>query len=51
MSAPLVADIDDLTWVLHLLQIKRIFHEFSSCCRYRTSYMSAPLSADIMDLT
>ena len=43
--------IDDLMWVLLLLQIKRILHELSSCCRYRTSYMSAPLVADIVDLT
>ena len=38
MSAPLVADIEDL-------------HKCSSCCRYRGSYMSAPLVADIEDLT
>ena len=38
MSAPLVADIEDL-------------HICSSCCRYRGSYMSAPLVADIEDLT
>ena len=37
MSAPLVADIEDLTC--------------SSCCRYRGSYMSAPLVAVIDDLT
>ena len=30
--------------------IKRILHECSSCCRYRGSYMSAPLVADIGDL-
>ena len=35
---PLVADIDDL-------------HECSSCCRYRGSYMSVPIVADIEDLT
>ena len=38
MSAPLVADIEDLTLVLSLLQIKRILHEYSSF-------------ADIEDLT
>ena len=43
--------IEDLTWVLLLLQIKRIKHECSSCCRYRGSNMSAPLVADIEDLT
>ena len=26
-------------------------YEWSSCCRYRGSYMSAPLVADIEDLT
>ena len=51
MSAPLVADIDDLTCVLLLLQIKMILHECSSCCRYRVSYMSAHFVADIEDLT
>ena len=49
MSAPLVADIEDLTKVL--LQILRILHECSSFCKYRESYMSAPLVADIEDLT
>ena len=39
MSAPLVADIEDLTQVLLLLQI------------YRGSYIGAPLVADIEDLT
>ena len=38
MSAPLVA-------------VLRILHECSFCCRYRGSYMSAPLVADIEDLT
>ena len=38
MSAPLVADI-------------MILHECSSCCRYRGSYMSVSLVADIEDLT
>ena len=38
MRDPLVADIDDL-------------HECSSCCRYRGSYMSVPIVADIEDLT
>ena len=38
MSAPLVADIEDLTGVL-------LF------CRYRGSYMSALLVEDIEDLT
>ena len=36
MSAPLVADKEDL-------------YECSPCCRYRGSYMSAPLVADIED--
>ena len=51
MIIPLVADKEDLTCVLPLLQIKRILHEHSSCCRYRGSYLSAPLVADIEDLT
>ena len=51
MNAPLVADIENLTGVLPLLQKKRIFHECSSCCRYRGSYMSASLVAHIEDLT
>ena len=38
MSAPLVAD-------------KETLHECSHCCRYRGSYMSAPLVADVEDLT
>ena len=38
MSAPLAADIEDLT-------------ECFPCCRYRGSYMSASLVADIEDLT
>ena len=38
MSALPVADIDDLTRVL-------------PCCRYRGSYISAHLVADIEDLT
>ena len=38
MTDPLVANIEDL-------------HECSSCCRCRGSYMSAPLVADIEDLT
>ena len=50
MSVPLVACIEDLTWVPLLLQIKRIIHECSSCCRYRGSYISAPLVADLKDL-
>ena len=41
MSAPLVADIEDPTCVVPLVQIKRILHECSPCCRYRGSYMSA----------
>ena len=49
MRAPLLADIEDLTGGF-LLQIKRIIHECSSCCRYRGSYMSAPIVADIEDL-
>ena len=51
MGTPLVADIEDLTRALLLLQIKRILHECSPCCRYRGSYMSDPLVADIEDLT
>ena len=51
MGAPLVADIEDLTWVLLLLQIWRILHECSSCYRYGGSYMSAPLVTDMEDLT
>ena len=51
MDAPLVADIEDLTLVIRLLQIKRTLHERSACCRYRGSYMSAPLVADIDDRT
>ena len=51
MSAPLVADIEDLTRALLLLQIKRILLERSSCCRYSGSYTSAPLVADVEDLT
>ena len=38
MSAPLDAVIE-------------ILHECSPCCSYRGSYMSAPLVADIEDLT
>ena len=38
MSAPLVVDME-------------ILHECSSCCRYRVSYMSSPLAADIGGLT
>ena len=33
------------------LQVWRILHECSSCCRYGGSYLSAPLVADIEDLT
>ena len=51
MSVTLVADIEDLTRVFPLLQIKRILHECSPCCRYRGSYTSVPLVADIEDLT
>ena len=51
MSAPLVADKEDLTGVLTLLQIFRILHECSPCCRYRGSYRSAHLVAYIEDLT
>ena len=51
MSAPLVADLEDLILVLLLLHIKRILHECSSCCRYGGSYMSAPLVVEIEDLT
>ena len=47
MSAPLVVEIEVLTCVLLLLQIKRFLHQCSSCCRYKGSYMSAPLVADI----
>ena len=49
MNASLVADIEDLS--APLMQIYRILHEYSPCCRYRGSYMSAPLVADIEDLT
>ena len=38
MSAPLVADIE-------------VLHECSSCCRYNGSYMSAPLVANIEELS
>ena len=38
MSAPLVADIEDITRVL-------------PCCRIRGSHIHAPLVADIEDLT
>ena len=51
MSFPLVADIENLTCVLLLLQILRILHECFSCYRYRGYYMSAPLVTDIEDLT
>ena len=51
MSALLVADIEDLRCVLPLLQIWRILHECSSCCRYRGSHMSAPFVSDIEKLT
>ena len=51
MSAPLVADKENRTGVLLLLKIKRTLHECSSCCRYKGSYMSAPLVADMEDLT
>ena len=51
MSLPLVADIEDLTYVLPLLQISRILHKCSPCCRYRGSYMCGHLVADIEDLT
>ena len=37
--------------MLLLLQIQRILHECSSCCRHRGSYTSDPLVADIEDLT
>ena len=51
MSSPLVADIEDLTSVLILLHIKRILYGYSLNCIYRGSYMSAPLVADIKELT
>ena len=65
MGAPLVADIEDLTWVLLLLQIWRILHECSPCCifggwilhecspccRYRGTYMNATPVANMEDLT
>ena len=50
MISPFVADIEDIT-VLPLLQISRILHECSPCCRYTGSYMSASLVADIEDIT
>ena len=49
MSAPLVADILDLTRVLALLQIYRILHECSHCCRYRGSYMSAHVLLNLLN--
>ena len=51
MSDPFVADIEDLTLMLVLLHIYRILRECFSCCRYRGSYMSAPLAADREGLT
>ena len=51
MSAALVVDMRDLPQVFTLLQIYRILHECSPCCRYRESYTSVPLVADIEDLT
>ena len=48
MSAPLVADIEDLTRVLLLLQIK-ILHECSPCCKYRGSYMSAHVLLNLLN--
>ena len=51
MNAPLVADIEDLTSMLLLLQNKRILHECHPCCRYRGSYINAPLVAELEDLT
>ena len=51
MSVPLVEAIEDLTSVLLLLQIWRILHGCSSCCRYIGNYMSATLVAGIGDLT
>ena len=51
MSSPLVADIEDLTSVLIMLNIKRILYGCSPYCIYRGSYMRAPLVADIEELT
>ena len=51
MSASLVADIEELHECSPLLQILRTLHVCLSCCRYKGSYMSAPLVADIKDLT
>ena len=49
MSAPFVADIEDLTWVLPLLQIYRILHECPTCCRYRGHYMSAHVLLNLLN--
>ena len=51
MDATLVVDIEDATWMLLLLRIKRILHGCYSCCGYRGSYMYATLVADIEDPT
>ena len=51
MSAPLVADKEELTCKLPLLQIKSNLHECSPSFKYRGFYTSAPLVADIEDLT
>ena len=48
MSALLVADIEDLTCALPLLQIWRILHECSTCCRYRGSYISAHVLLNLL---
>ena len=50
-SAPLVADIEGLTGVLLLLQMRRVLHECSSFCKFRGSYISASLAAYKEDLT
>ena len=51
MRDPPVADIEELARGLPLLQIYRILHEGSPCCRYRGSYMSVPKVESIEDLT
>ena len=49
MSAHLVADIENLTQVLPLLQIWRILLECSPLCRYRGSYMGAPVLLNLLN--
>ena len=51
MSVSLVAAKEHLTLVLSLVADVEDFTYRSSCCRYRASYMSAPLDGDVEDLT